>query len=101
MWGWKSIERSVATGAGLDSARAILVDRGYEVSKETDGVLFMKKPGTQFALQGQKMPVEIAVATSSDGLFLQARYASFVLFDTGDLESHLNDIINDIEQAVG
>jgi len=101
MWGWKSIERSVSTSAGLDSARAVLSEKGYQISEETDGALFVKKPGTQFTMKGQEMPVEIAVAAESNGLFLQARYASFVLFDTGDLESHLNDIVDDIEQAVG
>lgn len=101
MWGWKTIERVVETNADLNAAQMILCDRGYEVVAENEGVMFMIKSGTQYTMKGEKLPFELAVASVPTGLFLQARYGAFVLFDTGDLEKHLQAVIADIETANG
>ena len=51
-----------------------------------------KRAGTQLALKGEKFSVEVALAESESGPFLQTRYDTFVLFDTGDLEKLADDL---------
>ena len=39
-----------------------------------------------------KVPLELAIAEADTGLFLQIRYDTFVLADTGDLQRVADDL---------
>ncbi len=86
MWGWKAVERQIDPSISLDQAKVIMKQEGFaEHTTNPEHVIF-KRPGTQLAVKGEKFSTEVALAKGETGLFLQARYDTFVLFDTGDLE---------------
>jgi len=40
---------------------------------------------TKVAPKGEAIPIELVLAEARQGLFIQLRYNTFALFDTGDL----------------
>ncbi len=85
MWGWKTVERQVSPSGSLNEARDILIREGFSEHVENPGHVIMKRSGTQLAVSSQAFPIELAIAEAETGLFLQLRYDTFALFDTGDL----------------
>lgn len=93
MWGWQTVERvvspSVSFGKALDIART--EEFAEHVRNPRHAIL--KRPGTQLTLIGAKAPLELSLAEAEDGLFLQMRYNTFVLFDTGDLAELADSLV--------
>ncbi len=85
MWGWKTVERQITPSISLENARDLLIEEGFSEHVANPNHIIMKRSGTQLAVSGEKFPVELAVAQAETGLFLQLRYDTFALFDTGDL----------------
>ncbi len=85
MWGWKTVERQVSPRVLLDEARDILIREGFSEHVKNPSHVIMKRSGTQLAVSGEKFQIELAFAEAETGLFLQLRYDTFALFDTGDL----------------
>ncbi len=85
MWGWKTEEREVGSSVSLDEARDILIREDFFEHVKNPSHVIMKRSGTQFTASGEIFPIELAVAEAETGLFLQLRYDTFALFDTGDL----------------
>jgi len=92
MLGWKAAERRIEPSLPLEQAKAILKEAGFAEHIANPEHAIFKRAGTQAALKGEKLSVEVALAKSEAGLFLQARYDTFVLFDTGDLEKFADDL---------
>ncbi len=86
MWGWKAVQRTISSSVSLEKAREILKDCGFIANVENPTHIILKRPGTQLTVKGESVPIELALAKAESGLFLQLRYDTFVLFDTGDLD---------------
>ena len=93
MLGWKAVEKSIGSGISLEEAQAIMIEKGFDVYVSNPGHIIFKRSGTQWTFSMKKIPVEVAIAKSESGLFIQARYDAFVLFDTGDLEKFINELV--------
>jgi hypothetical protein len=93
MWGWKPVERNIEPSVSLEQARSVMSEAGFnEHVTNPDHVIF-RRTGTQLAVSGEKLPLEVALAKSEEGLFLQVRYDTFALFDTGDLAELANELV--------
>ncbi|OMQ16529.1 hypothetical protein A7K94_0201855 [Modestobacter sp. VKM Ac-2676] len=55
-------------------------------------MVLLHRSGTQLTLRGAEFPLELALAEGGEGLFLQLRYDTFVLADTGDLDRLADDL---------
>jgi hypothetical protein len=97
MWGWKILSERVETSFDLAHAHEVLSRDGFEAFDETEHVVFMKKKGTELTRDGKNYPIEVAVAKTDDGLLLQMRYDSFVLFDTGDLQRYMDTLLQSLK----
>jgi hypothetical protein len=104
MWGWKAAERLIEPGVPFDEAKQQLQQHGFEPHASHPGYALFRRLGadnpwtTPFPEVGE-VPLELALAPSHSGLFLQLRYGTFVLFDTGDLEQ-LADAVADLLNPV-
>ena len=94
MWGWKAIETKIDTSVSLEQAKEILEEAGFKERNVNPEYVFFKRKGTQFALKGEKMPIELFIGNTDAGMFLKLRYDSFVLFDTGDLAQIADDLVS-------
>jgi hypothetical protein len=92
MWGWKAAERTIEPSVTLEQARAIMKEAGFAEHFANPEHAIFRRAGTQLALKGEKFSIEVALARAEGGLFLQARYDTFVLFDTGDLEKFADNL---------
>ena len=86
MWGWKAVERMIEPSVTWEEAHLILKEAGFMEHVANPEHAIFRRDGTQLTTEGEKLPFEVALAKTETGLFLQARYDAFVLFDTGDLE---------------
>ncbi len=86
MWGWKTVERHVSPALSIDDACSRLEAEGFERQSGDSRHATFVREGTRVTTDGQKTPVELAIAETDSGLIMHLRYRSFVLFDTGDLE---------------
>jgi len=97
MWGWKAVERLIEPSVPFDDAKQILQYKGFRLRASQPGLAVFESAGadnpfTTLAPDGRDVPLELALAPSHAGLFLQLRYATFVLFDTGDLVQCADEI---------
>jgi hypothetical protein len=97
MWGWKPVERLVEPSISFDDAKRMLQEDGFRLRASQPGLALFERAGvenpqTTLAAEGRNVALELALAPSHAGLFLQLRYATFVLFDTGDLSEFADDI---------
>lgn len=92
MRGWKPVERTVTTRVSLEEAVRRALEEGFQVRQRHTALVLLHRPGTQLALRGEKFPLELAVAESDEGLFLQLRYDTFALADSGDLDRLADDL---------
>ena len=86
MRGWKAVERQIDPSVPLETAREIMADSGFEEHIKNPEHIIFRRTGTIVTVSAKKIPLEVTLATAESGLYLQARYDAFVLFDTGDLE---------------
>lgn len=93
MDGWSAVERTVDEPVLLDTAVARVEALGFEPTVRNPGHAVLKREGTQWTLRGERFPLELHVAESDDGVFLQLRYDTFVAFDTGDLEELADELV--------
>ena len=93
MWGWKTVERHIDSSVSLDEARDILAREGFEERVGNPGHRIFNKSGTDLTVSAEKVTLELALAEADSGLFLQLRYDTFVLFDTGDLDQVADGIV--------
>lgn len=99
MDGWKPVERTIDAPVLLDRAVSAVEEHGFVVRERHPGHALLGRAGTQLTLQGEKFPLDLALAESEDGIFLQLRYDTFALFDTGDLEKLADRLVGDISVA--
>lgn len=92
MLGWKTVEKTIDPSVSLEEARTILREAGFREHVVNPEHIIFKRSGTQLTVKGNKIPIEVAVAKAESGLFLQARYDTFALFDTGDLAKVADDL---------
>jgi hypothetical protein len=90
MWGWKAVERLVEPSIPFDRAKVVLQQHGFRLHASHPGLAVFKRSGeenmwTTPAPEARDIALELAVAPSQSGLYVQLRYGTFVLFDTGDL----------------
>ena len=90
MWGWKTVERLIEPSVSLEEGFGILQQNGFRLHVSNPSHCILKSPGTEnpwttLAPQGHDVPIEVALAETANGLYLQLRYETFCLFDTGDL----------------
>jgi len=98
MWGWKPVERTIEPSVTLEQARTIMKEAGFdEHVAHPDHVIF-RRAGTQLTAKGERFPIEVALAKSEAGLFLQARYDTFALFDTGDLKKLSDELVGKLKR---
>jgi hypothetical protein len=100
MWGWKAAERLIEPGVPFDDAKQLLQQHGFQLHASHPGYAVFQTSGVESPWttpfpEGWAIPLELALAPSQSGLFLQLRYGTFVLFDTGDLEQ-LADAVADL-----
>jgi hypothetical protein len=92
MLGWKPVERRIDPSLSLEEAKAVLEDMGFDEHVVNAEHIVMRREGTQRTLKGDEFPIEAAVAEAESGLYMQVRYATFALFDTGDLERFTDEV---------
>ncbi len=92
MDGWHAVERNVDEPVLLDAAVERVEALGFDPAVRNPGHVLLKRDGTKWTLRGERFPLELALAESDDGIFLQLRYDSFVAFDTGDLEKLADEL---------
>ena len=90
--GWKAAERKIEPSITLEQAKTILKEAGFIEHIANPEHAIFKRAGTQATLKGEKCYLEVTLAKTETGLFLQARYDTFVLFDTGDLDKFADDL---------
>jgi hypothetical protein len=93
MWGWKAAERRIEPSITLEQAKTIMKGAGFSEHIASPEYAIFRRAGTQLAVQGENLAVEVALAKTEAGLFLQARYGTFVLFDTGDMQKLADDLV--------
>ena len=99
MDGWTPVERTIETPVLLDQAVARAEELGFEQTVRNPGHAILKRDGTQFTLRGERFPLELAIAEAESGLFVQLRYDTFVLADTGDLEGYADEVAQALAQT--
>jgi len=97
MWGWKAVERLIEPSVSFDDAKQILQRNAFRLRASQPGFAVFERPGTDSpwttpAPEARSVSIDLALAPSLGGLFLQLRYATFVLFDTGDLSRLADEI---------
>ena len=89
MWGWKAVERLVEPSVPFETAKVILQHHEFRLHASHPGYTVFKRSGTENPWTSipevENVALELAVARSQAGLYVQLRYDTFVLFDTGDL----------------
>jgi hypothetical protein len=99
MWGWKTVERQISPAMPVADARSRLEDEGFALqSGDSQHATFIRE-GTRVTTDGQKFPVELAIAATESGLIMHLRYRSFVLFDTGDLEEFGDELAGMLQSS--
>ena len=99
MWGWKTVERKINHSVSVDEARDIAVQNGFVEHIKNPSHVVLKRSGTQLTTSGDKLPLELAIAEADEGLFLQLRYDTFVLGDSGDLDKLADDLAAKLRRA--
>ena len=99
MWGWKTVERQVNPSVSIDEAKDIAVQNGFVEHIKNPSHVVLKRSGTQHTASVEKVPLELAIAEADEGLFLQLRYDTFALFDTGDLDRFADDLAAKLRRA--
>jgi hypothetical protein len=92
MDGWNAVERTVDEPVLLDIAVERVESLGFAPVVRNPGHVLLRRDGTQWTLRGERFPLELALAESDDGVFVQLRYDTFVAFDTGDLEGLADEL---------
>ena len=94
--GWSAVERTVDEPVLLDTAVERVEAMGFEQVVGNPGHVVLKRGGTQWTLRGERFPLELTLAESDDGVFLQLRYDTFAAFDTGDLEKLADKLVSTV-----
>lgn len=92
MRGWKPVERNVEDPVLLDTAVERVEELGFAPVTRNPGHVVLRRGGTQLATRGDRFPLELALAESDEGVYLQLRYDTFVAFDTGDLDELADEL---------
>jgi hypothetical protein len=92
MLGWKAVERRVEPGVAFELGQTILKAAGFKMHFNNPEYALFRRSGTQWAIKGERLPIEISLARTNAGLLLRARYDAFVFFDTGDLEKYTDEL---------
>lgn len=98
MLGWKPVVRDL-DGVTFEDARDALLRQGFVEFDVGDDYAVAKRSGTQLTMNADKIALEAALAKQGDGVELQVRYDTFVLFDTGDLDQAADRIARTIQSG--
>ena len=97
MWGWKAVERRIEPSVSLEQAKTTMKEEGFADHITNPEHVIFKRAGRRFPLKGERAYLEVALAKAEAGLFLQARYDMFMLFDTGDLEKLADELVEKLK----
>ncbi len=97
MWGWKTVERLIEPSVSFEEGKVLLQEQGFRLhaSNPTHAVFKSEgseNPWTKLMPKGENVPIELAIAETNAGLYLQLRYETFCLFDTGDLPRFADEL---------
>ena len=98
MWGWKTVERLVEPSVSFEDGKVVLQEQGFRLHASNPAHAVFKSEGSQnpwttLAPKGENVPIELAIAATEGGLYLQVRYETFCLFDTGDLPRFADELV--------
>lgn len=104
MWGWKAVERLIEPSVPFDDAKQRLQQYGFQLHASHPGFAVFKRAGkespwTTAAPDAGNVALELALTPSHAGLYLQLRYDTFVMFDTGDLGQVVDEIAGSLAPA--
>jgi hypothetical protein len=102
MWGWKVVEKKVERKVNWEQINQVMEEAGFTKRIANLEHAIFQKTGAQFPLIGEikeKVDIEVAIAKTEAGLFLQARYDTFALFDTGDLEKFVDGLVTQLKST--
>ena len=91
--GWIAVERRIGLSVPLEQAKGIMQKAGFSEHVANPGNAIFRRAGKRLAVKGEDFSIEVSLAKAEAGLFLQARYDTFVLFDTADLEKLADDLV--------
>lgn len=93
MRGWKPATRALQDISMAEAAERLL-RQGFNEHDTGDGYALFKRLGTELTASSHKIPLEVALVKEPEGgIEMQLRYDTFVLFDTGDLETEADRIV--------
>jgi hypothetical protein len=98
MWGWKTIERKIKH-KDFNSTVDRIVNLGFNKKESGENFVLFYRDGLPLQLipKGENLSLQLALGKiNNDDIFMQLRYDTFVLFDTGDLEKYADIIISKI-----
>ncbi len=92
MWGWRTVERQVQNAVTLRQAIAIAEESGFREDHSIWNGVVLKRHGRRLGVTVNTLPVQLTIFELDSLLFVQLRYDTLVLLDTGDLGSLADDL---------
>jgi len=96
MWGWKAVEGIIENDVSWEQAKQTVKDFGFREHIVNEQHIVFKKPGRLFYINGRHSALELSLAKRKNGVFMQLRYDTFILFDIGDLQKFADEIARKI-----
>jgi hypothetical protein len=84
-------------GVSRLEAKSSLARQGFLEHDEGDEYAVLKKPGTNLTTRAHQFPLEATIEQKDASVELKLCYDSFVLFDTGDLQTEAERIARMLE----
>ncbi len=88
-----TVERRIGLSVTWEQAKGIMKKAGFSEHIANSRNAIFRRAGKRLAVKGEDFSIEVSLAKAEAGLFLQARYDTFVLFDTADLEKLADDLV--------
>ena len=100
----KTADRTIEPSVSFEEAKRIVQEGGFELATSNPKHSVFKRLGTEsgwtkFSPKAGNLPLELAIAESDRGLFIQLRYDVFVWFDTGDLNEIAGEIAAELAET--
>lgn len=97
MNGWLQVTKKL-TGVGLSKVIEFMKNEGFNVSESGRNHAELDRDGTQFTTKGENFPLYLLIIQEEEYTKLYLKYATFALFDTGDLEKLMDKYIEALKK---
>ncbi len=82
MWGWKTVERQIEPSVSFKEGKALIQEEGFRLHTSNSAHAVFKSEGTEnpwttITPEGKNLPIEVAIASTEQGLYLQLRYEKY------------------------